>query len=113
MEWGKVLTLRPVTVSMTTDGLPYFGCRATNELDQHSESPTSINFLGMLRWALREPVNFYEIYCRAWFYKKTILVRGGDGYSGKGFAARQKVLAEVFCLILSVSQQCCVSAHCS
>lgn len=44
MDWGKALALWPVTVSMTTDGLPYFGCMATNELDQHFNLPLLLIF---------------------------------------------------------------------
>lgn len=63
----------------------------------------STDFFGMLRWTLREPVIFYKMYCQAWFYKKTALVGGRDKHSRKEISARQKVLAEVLCLILSVS----------
>lgn len=105
MERGRVLTFWPVTVSMTKAGFPYFGSRPTNELDHNFKSPISIDFffLGMLRWTLREPVIFYKMYCQAGFYKKTVLVGGRDGCSGKELSARQKVLAEALCLILSVS----------
>lgn len=52
----------------------------------------SINLLGTLRWALREPVNFYEIYCWAWFYKKD--------YFGEG--RRQMLWKRVFCQTESI-----------
>lgn len=103
MEQEIVLTFWPVTVSMTKAGFPYFGSRATNELDHNFKFLISIDFLGMLRWTLREPVIFYKMYCQAGFYKKTVLV-GKDGCSEKELSARQKVLAEALCLILSFSQ---------
>ena len=84
------------------------GSRATNELNHYFNSSISIEslvlFLGMLRWTLRELVIFYKMHCQAWFYKKPVLVGGRDGCSGKELSARQKVLAEVFSLILSASQ---------
>lgn len=68
----------------------------------------------MLRKTLREPAIFYKMDCQVWFYKRQFgWGWGGNGCSRKELSARQKVLADVLCLILSVQQQYCVSAHCS
>lgn len=43
----------------------------------------SINFLEKWRRMLREPTSFYRVKSQARFYKRTILVGGRDGCSGK------------------------------
>lgn len=92
-----------MTISTTKDRFPYVDGKAPNELDHHFKSPIAIYLLRILRWALREPVILYKMYCQAWF-DKNYFGRGRDGYSGKELSARLKVLVEVLCLILSVSQ---------
>lgn len=66
---GNSITFWPVTISTTKAGFPYVDSKAPNELDHHFKSPIAIYFLGMLRWALREPVILYKMYCQAWFDK--------------------------------------------